>query len=49
VGMPPAPDTFNPADDMATVLAAVQGTGFISTASSAPSGGSVSGTPAVAG
>ena len=49
VGMPPAPDTFNPADDMATVLAAVQGTGFISTASSASSGDSVSGTPAVAG
>ena len=48
-GQPPAPDAFNPADDMATVLAAVQGTGFITTASSANSGSSVSGTPAVAG
>lgn len=48
-GMPPAPDAFNPADDMATVLAAVQGTGFISTAAPAASGSSVSGTPAVTG
>ncbi len=48
-GMPPAPDAFNPAADMATILAAVQGTGFISTASSAASGSSVSGTPAVTG
>ena len=49
VGMPPAPDTFNPADDMATVLAAVAGTGFITTASGASSGSSVTGTPSVAG
>ena len=48
-GMPPAPDAFNPADDMATVLAAVQGTGFITTAASATSGSSVSGTPAMTG
>jgi hypothetical protein len=48
-GMPPAPEAFNPAADMATILAAVQGTGFITTASSAPSGSSVSGTPAMTG
>ena len=49
VGVPPAPDAFNPAADMATILAAVQGTGFISTASAAPAGDAVSGTPAMTG
>lgn len=49
VGMPPAPDAFNPAADMATILAAVKGTGFISMASPASSGSMVSGTPAVTG
>ncbi len=49
VGMPPAPEAFNPAADMATILAAVQGTGFISTASSAAPGSAVSGTPAMTG
>ncbi len=37
VGMPPAPDAFNPAADMATVLAAVKGTGFISASGSSSS------------
>ena len=49
VGMPPAPDAFNPAADMATVLAAVKGTGFITTMAAASSGNAVSGTPAVTG
>ncbi len=48
-GMPPAPDAFNPAANMATVLAAVKGTGFITTANAAASGSSVSGTPSVTG
>jgi Ferritin-like domain len=48
-GNPPAPDAFNPAADMATVLAAVKGTGFITTMGAAASGGSVSGTPAMTG
>ncbi len=48
-GEPPAPDAFNPAADMATVLAAVKGTNFISTANAASSGNSVSGTPSVTG
>jgi hypothetical protein len=48
-GMPPAPDAFNPAADMATILAAVKGTGFITTANAAKSGSSVSGTPSVTG
>lgn len=51
VGQAPAPDAFNPAADMATILAAVKGTGFISaqpTASSG-SGSAVSGTPSVTG
>jgi hypothetical protein len=47
----PAPDAFNPAADMSTVLAAVKSTGFISSMSSAPSGSgsAVSGSPNVAG
>jgi len=47
----PAPDAFNPAADMNTVLAAVKSTGFISTMSSASSGSgsAVSGRPTVAG
>ncbi|MBA2349044.1 MAG: ferritin-like domain-containing protein [Solirubrobacterales bacterium] len=49
VGEPPAPDAFNPAADMATILAAVKGTNFISTANSASGGSSVSGTPSVTG
>lgn len=51
VGMPPAPEAFNPAADMATILAAVKGTGFIATSASASagSGSAVSGTPAMTG
>ena len=49
VGMPPAPDAFNPAADMATILAAVKGTGFITAGNAATSGGSVSGTPSMTG
>ncbi len=49
VGMPPAPDAFNPAADMATILAAVKGTGFISASGSAAAGSAVSGTPAMTG
>lgn len=50
-GMPPAPEAFNPAADMATILAAVKGTGFISASGSASSGmgSAVSGTPAMTG
>lgn len=48
-GMPPAPDAFNPAADMATILAAVKGTGFISATGSAAAGSAVSGTPAMTG
>ncbi len=49
-GQPPAPDAFNPAADMATILAAVQGTNFISTTGgSASAGSSVSGKPSVTG
>ncbi len=48
-GMPPAPDVFNPAADMATILAAVNATGFISTAASASPSSAVSGTPAMTG
>ena len=49
VGQPPAPDAFNPADDMATVLAAVKGTGFITSNATARSGSPVSGRPSVTG
>jgi rubrerythrin len=45
----PAPDAFNPARDMAAILAAVSGTGFIVTESGARPAGAVSGTPNVAG
>jgi rubrerythrin len=45
----PAPDAFNPAADMATILAAVKGTGFISTESGSTSATPSSGTPSVAG
>lgn len=45
----PAPDAFNSAADMQQVLAAVQGTGFISTMSDAQSGGAVGGQPAMTG
>jgi rubrerythrin len=45
----PAPDAFNPAADMATVLAAVKQTGFLAAMDSAASGGAVSGQPAVGG
>jgi hypothetical protein len=45
----PAPDAFNPAEDMQQVLAAVQGTGFISTMSGAQAGGAVGGQPAMTG
>jgi Ferritin-like domain len=50
-GQQPAPDAFNPAADMATILAAVKGTGFIpaSGSASAGSGSAVSGTPAMTG
>ncbi len=45
----PAPEAFNPADDMATVLAAVKGTGFITTEQGASPGSAVDGTPSVTG
>jgi hypothetical protein len=45
----PAPDAFNEAADMATILAAVKGTGFISTESGSSSASPTSGTPSVAG
>ncbi|HET6448691.1 MAG TPA: ferritin-like domain-containing protein [Conexibacter sp.] len=45
----PAPDAFNPAADMQQVLAAVQGTGFVSTMSGAQAGGAVGGQPAMTG
>ena len=45
----PAPAAFNPAADMATVLAAVKATGFIPAAGSASAGTAVHGQPAVAG
>lgn len=45
----PAPDAFNPAATMQEVLAAVQGTGFISTMSSAQAGAAVAGQPAMTG
>jgi rubrerythrin len=45
----PAPAAFNPAADMATVLAAVKSTGFIGAMGGASAGGAVSGSPAVGG
>ena len=45
----PAPEAFNPAADMATVLAAVKGTGFITTESGSSSASPTTGTPSVAG
>lgn len=45
----PAPDAFNPAADMATVLAAVQATGFIQTMQGAGAGSAVTGTPSMTG
>jgi rubrerythrin len=44
----PAPAAFNPAADMATVLAAVKGTGFIAT-QGAQAGGAVGAQPAMTG
>ena len=45
----PAPEAFNPAADMATILAAVKGTGFITTESGSSSASPTTGTPSVAG
>ena len=45
----PAPDAFNPAKDMAAILAAVQGTGFIVREQGADAASGVSGSPNVAG
>jgi rubrerythrin len=45
----PAPVAFNPAEDMATVLAAVKATGFVPALGGASAGGAVSGQPAVGG
>ncbi len=45
----PAPEAFNPSADMATILAAVQGTGFITTESGSSSAAPTSGNPSVAG
>jgi rubrerythrin len=45
----PAPDAFNPAADMATILAAVQGTGFITTEQGASAPSAVDGDPSVTG
>ena len=45
----PAPDAFNPAADMATILAEVKGTGFLGAMASAGSASPVSGQPAVGG
>jgi hypothetical protein len=45
----PAPDAFNPAADMATVLAAVRQTGFLNAVNDASAGGAVSAQPAVGG
>lgn len=45
----PAPDAFNPARDMAAVLAVVRSTGFISTMSSAQPSQGMSGQPAMTG
>ena len=45
----PAPEAFNPAADMATILAAVKGTGFISATGAAGAGDPVSGTPRMTG
>lgn len=45
----PAPDAFNPAADMKTVLAAVKSTGFITSTGSADPADPVSGTPQMTG
>jgi rubrerythrin len=45
----PAPEAFNPAADMATILAEVQATGFITTEQGASPSTPVSGSPNVAG
>ncbi len=45
----PAPEAFNPAADMATILAAVQSTGFISNMAGAGAGSAVGATPNTAG
>ena len=45
----PAPDAFNPAADMATILAEVKGTGFLNALDTAGASGAVSGQPAVGG
>ena len=45
----PAPEAFNPAADMATILAAVKGTGFVPALSSAGAGSAATGQPAVGG
>ena len=45
----PAPEAFQPSATMATVLAAVKGTGFIAMAGSASAGDPMSGTPKMTG
>ena len=49
MGAAPAPDAFNPAADMATVLAAVKGTGFIPALGGASAGSAVSAQPSMTG
>jgi rubrerythrin len=49
LGTSPAPEAFNPAADMQTILGEVQGTGFITTEQGASPSSGVSGTPNVAG
>ncbi len=45
----PAPEAFNPAADMATILGEIKSTGFISTESGSTSASPTTGTPSVAG
>jgi len=45
----PAPEAFNPAADMATVLAAVKSTGFLAATGAASGADPVSGTPSMTG
>ncbi len=49
LGGEPAPEAFQSSADMATILAAVKGTGFIPSLSSASPSSGASGTPGVAG
>jgi hypothetical protein len=48
-GQTPAPNAFEPAATMATVLTAVKGTGFVTSTIAAPAGAPVNGTPTTAG